>query len=375
MQERYMHRALELARRGEGLTSPNPAVGAVLVRAGEVVGEGFHRFAGSAHAEVEAIEDAGSASVGSTLYVTLEPCNHQGRTGACTEAIISACVERVIFAIADPNPTVPGRGADRLRAAGIDVVSGVCTAESTYLNRFFLHHSVTGRPWVIAKFASSLDGKTATAIGESKWITGEKARVRAHELRALVDAVVVGAGTVIADDPELTVRNLNGGSTDSPISHPLRVVLDSQGRVPSDARVFDPELAGATMVFGTDAFPVSVAEKLQTQNVAIIRTQADRKNRVDPNALLDRLGTDGVQSVMIEGGSDVHGSFFDANLVDEVWAFLSTSVIGGATAMAAIGGSGIHHLADRFRMQNPQIETLDADILVRGIRSGWRAGE
>lgn len=375
MHERFMSRALELARIAEGRTSPNPAVGAVLVRDGEIVGEGYHHFAGSAHAEVEAIRDAGPNTAGSTIYVTLEPCNHQGRTSACTEAILAVGISRLVYAVSDPNPDVDGNGAERLREAGLEVIGDVLADEARHLNRFFLHHAHTGRPWVIAKFASSLDGKIATSSGESKWITGTDARARAHELRSLVDGVVVGAGTVISDDPELTVRHVNGRTSGDGGPQPVRIILDSLGRVPIHSRVFSPDLPGSTIAASTAKIPAGRVAELRDSDVAVIKLPADATGKVSIPALLDALGDQSFQSLMVEGGGTVHGSFLSEGLVDEVWAFLSPSLIGGADSPTAVGGAGIPQLKDRFEMENSENERLGNDILIRGIRTGWRIGE
>lgn len=363
--ENWMRRALALAARGEGFTSPNPMVGAVIVRDGRVLGEGFHRRTGMPHAEVEALHAAAAAGesvAGATMYVTLEPCNHHGRTPPCSEAVLDAGIAHVVYAVADPNPTAMG-GGERLRAAGLRVTAGVCEAEAVQLNRFFLHAVRSGRPYVTAKYAMSLDGRIACRTGDSKWITGDEARRRSHELRRVVDAIVVGVGTVIADDPSLTVR-LPGRES----RQPLRVVLDGAGRAPLSSGLFSDEFAASTIVATTEALPASRERDLAARGVQVLRLPGvpDDGRRIDLCALLHALGVRGVRSVMVEGGGAVHGAFFDAGLVDEVWAFIAPVVIGGDGAPAPVGGRGADAMARALRLSQVKTEILGSDILVRG---------
>jgi diaminohydroxyphosphoribosylaminopyrimidine deaminase/5-amino-6-(5-phosphoribosylamino)uracil reductase len=361
--EFWMRRALELARRAEGRTSPNPLVGAVIVRDGRVLGEGFHRRAGLPHAEAEALRAAHESVTSATMYVTLEPCSHYGRTPPCSEAILSAGIAHVVYAVADPNPSAAG-GGRRLREAGVQVITGVCAEEAEELNRFFLHAVRTGRPYVVAKYAASLDGRIAARSGDSKWITGEAARNRAHELRHMVDAVVVGAGTVIADDPSLTVRL----PIEEP-AHPLRVVLDSAGRTPLECRLFSGELPGVTLVAATQTLPAEREAALAVRGVEVLRLPADQHGRVDVAALAQALGARGVRSMMVEGGAAVHGAFFDANLVDEVWAFVAPVIIGGAAAPGPVGGRGAETMAQALRIGKLQVESHGGDVLLRVRRA------
>jgi diaminohydroxyphosphoribosylaminopyrimidine deaminase/5-amino-6-(5-phosphoribosylamino)uracil reductase len=325
------------------------------------VGEGFHAQAGGPHAETAALLAAGSAARGGTMYVTLEPCNHHGRTPPCTEAIINAGITEVIYAVDDPNPDVRGGGRLRLEDVGINVRSGVERDAVAELIRFFDHHVRTGRPYVIAKFAASLDGRIATRTGESKWITGDEARTRAHELRSRVDAILVGAGTAAADDPRLTARVPGRKSTD-----PLRIVLDSEGRVPTDVRLYSPELAGGTVVIATDRMPFARRVELTGRGVDVWTVPANDRGLVDLAPLLDRLGGRGVQSLLVEGGAGVLGSFFDAALVNEVWAFLAPTVIGGDAAPPSVGGRGAGRLKDALNLEAVSVEHLGRDILLRG---------
>ncbi len=356
----FMQHALDLARRAEGYTSPNPMVGSVVVRDGKIVGQGYHHRAGDPHAEINALNDAGVAAQGATLYVTLEPCNHHGRTPPCTEAIIEAGIAHVVYAVPDPNPKATG-GAQHLREVGVTVTSHVCHDEAYDLNRFFFHHIHTKRPYVIAKYAMSLDGKIATKIGHSKWVTGEAARQRTHRLRHAVDAIMVGSGTAIADNPQLTVRT----GQDNP-RHPLRVVLDSKGRVSLNSRLFSTELPGKTAVATTDAMPAEHADRLIQKSIDVLCLPKDDHGRINLPRLLDVLGERQIQSLLVEGGSTVLGMLFDAGLIDEFWAFVAPVLIGGIEAPSPLAGTGIATMDEALRLNNVQVEQLGDDILVRG---------
>jgi diaminohydroxyphosphoribosylaminopyrimidine deaminase/5-amino-6-(5-phosphoribosylamino)uracil reductase len=350
--ERFMRRALILARRGLGKTSPNPAVGAVLARRGRIIGEGWHKRAGGPHAEVFAFRDCGSAfpgamehgrsrkgapttckAYGSTLYVTMEPCSTWGKTPPCTDAIVAAGVKRVVVAALDPNPKHNGRGLKILRGKGIRVESGLLAAEATALNEAFNKWITTGLPFVTAKAAMSLDGKIATRTGDSKWITSEAARREAHKLRTRVDAVLVGANTVIRDDPRLTVRHGVRGK------QPWRVVVDARGRSPRKARLFTDTLRQRTIVFTTRLSPPRWRRDLALRDVIVIGVPA-RERRVDLRVALRELARMDVTSVLIEGGGELLGSLFDARLVDKVSFFYAPNIIGGRAAVPAVAGEG-----------------------------------
>ncbi len=324
-----MARALRLARRADFRTSPNPMVGCVVVAGGVAVGEGLHERAGAPHAEVTALRGAGARARGATVYVTLEPCSHHGRTPPCTQALVAAGVSRVVVAMLDPDPRVRGRGVRLLRERGVDVDVGVGAGEAAELNRAYLQHRLTGRPLVSAKFACTLDGRIATRTGESRWITGEVARRHGHRLRHEHDAILVGVGTVLADDPLLSARYPGA-------RQPLKVVLDHHGRTPPEARV--RQGPAPLLIDSGDDLP----------------------------ALLGRLGGRGVLSLLVEGGPAVLGSFFDAGLVDRVYAYLNPSVMGGEAAPPAVAGLGAGTLADRARLERVGTERLGDDILISG---------
>jgi diaminohydroxyphosphoribosylaminopyrimidine deaminase / 5-amino-6-(5-phosphoribosylamino)uracil reductase len=356
-----MRRALELAAQADHVTSPNPMVGAVVLDAsGKTVGEGFHARAGEPHGERIALEGAGARARGGTLYVNLEPCHHQGRTPPCTEAVIAAAPARVVVAQEDPDQRVAGTGIAALRAAGIEVEVGVEREAAERLNRFYLKHRRTGRPWVTVKFAASLDGRIATRTGESRWITGEPAREEGHRLRQRHDAILVGAHTVLADDPELTNRLPDA------TRQPLRVVVDSRARIAVTARVLQDQEKASTLVVVTANAPADRREALAGTGAELVELPADPTGRADLDSLLDLLGGRGILSVLVEGGAFVHGALFDAGVVDGVVAFLAPMVIGGKDAPGAVGGEGVAKLAEARRLDNLEVNQVGDDIMVSG---------
>ncbi len=344
LDDHYMRRALALARRGQGRTSPNPCVGAVVVRGGNVVGEGYHRQAGQPHAEVEALDRASAGGRrGGTLYVTLEPCSTQGRTPPCTEAIIRAGIRRVVVAARDPNPRHNGRGLQQLRRAGIKVEQGLRADEATRLNAAFNHWIVTGRPLVIAKAAISLDGRIATRTGDSRWITDREARQAAHRLRAEADAVMVGAGTVRQDDPRLTLRHGVRGV------QPWRVVVDGRGVTRPTARLYSDRLSARTIVATTARSAARWRRQLEAAGVRVITLPA-AAGHVSLPRLLRALGQLPITSVLVEGGAGLFGALFDRHLVDEVRFFFAPLVLGGTAATGVVGGRGAGAVRDAVRL-------------------------
>lgn len=362
-----MRRALELARSVTGMTSPNPEVGAVVVRGGRIVGEGAYRGPGTPHAEVVALQHAGDLARGADVYVTLEPCSHRHtRDGeprvACAQALIDAGVSRVVYAIEDPDARTAGRGAATLAEAGIAVESGDGAAESARILEAYLKHRTTGRPFVIAKFAASLDGKIAAASGDSRWVAGEAARARAHEERMKVDAILCGVNNVLLDDPQLTARP--GGRLAG--RQPLRIVADSRGRTPLGARVLGP--GGPTIIATTQASPPTWRAAVAEQGAEVLVLPAGDGGRVDLAALLDELGRREVLSLLVEGGGVLLGSFFNRGLVDKVTAFIAPVIIGGGP-YDAVAGRGAERMADALRLRDVTIERLGDDVLVVGYPS------
>ncbi|MCP4283097.1 MAG: bifunctional diaminohydroxyphosphoribosylaminopyrimidine deaminase/5-amino-6-(5-phosphoribosylamino)uracil reductase RibD [Gammaproteobacteria bacterium] len=357
---RFMARAIKLARQGLYTTHPNPRVGCVLVRDGKLVGEGYHRYAGEPHAEPNALRAAGTNARGATGYVTLEPCCHQGRTPACTEALIEAGVSRVVAAMRDPNPLVAGAGFKRLRQAGVDVVEGVLEAESAQLNPGFIKRMQTGRPYVRCKLAMSLDGKTAMASGESQWITGTAARLDVQRLRARSDAIVTGIGTVLADDPSMNVRIAGGSVPGIPkgnaLRQPLRVVLDSRLQMPASAKMIG--LKGDTLIVSLIA---GSNQPLLNAVGAEVMLLPGSGNRIDLGLLLDQLGGRQINEVLIESGPTLAGGFLAAGLVDELMIYAAPHIMGD-NARGLLQLPGLDRMQDRISLEITDLRMVGKDI-------------
>ena len=352
--ESHMRKALALAAAGRGAVEPNPMVGAVVLDPdGRVAGEGWHAKFGGPHAEVVALAAAGDAARDGTLYVTLEPCCHHGKTPPCTDAVLRAGVRRVVAAMADPFPKVAGGGVRLLREAGVEVTVGVCEAEAEALNAPYLTLVRAGRPWVVAKWAMTLDGRTAARTGDSKWISGEESRRKVHELRGRVDAVVVGRGTVAADDPLLTARPPGPRTA-------ARVVLARSGELPERCQL------------RATAREVPVLVLTAAGNEGKLAGWADDGAEVvglaaGVDAVLAELGRRRMTNVLVEGGAGVLGAFADAGRIDEVWAFVAPVVVGGAGAMSPVGGLGVGRVADGLRLMDASVERCGDDVWVRGV--------
>ena len=358
---RWMDRALELAALGRCGASPNPMVGAVIVEAqGNLAGEGYHAAYGGPHAEIVALADAGGRARGGTLYVTLEPCAHHGKTPPCADAILAAGLRRVVVALSEPT-SLAGGGCDRLRAEGIEVHEGPGAERSRTLNRRWLHWVRYHRPWVTLKAAVSLDGRVATREGHSKWITGEGARERSLELREEHDAILVGVETILADDPRLTRRlGLN------PVSGWRRIILDSKLRTPNDAAVVQSE-PESTLIYHTAEAPVEDRRRLREAGIEMVELKADSNGRVDIEAALDHLSRREVAALLVEGGPTVHGSFNDAELIDEVALFIAPFIIGGE-GPPAIAGRGIATLEAAQRLVFEDFDRHGEDLEIRAVR-------
>ncbi len=352
-----MRRALELAARGIGQVSPGPLVGTVIVDAqGEIAGEGFYIFDQVKHAETIALDQAGARATAATVYVSLEPHAHYGRTTPCTDALIAAGIKRVVAPIEDPNPKVSGRGFAHLRQADIEVSTGLLADEAARLNEAYIHFMRTGRPFVHLKLAVSLDGKIATRTGDSRWIAGEEARARAHQLRHQYDAIMIGSGTIVTDDPLLTDRS--GKARRRPL---VRVVLDDRLRTPLDSQL--SLTASETPVLLFTLGSADAATKLRQLGLEIVSSERGAR---DPAAVLAELGRREIQSVLVEGGGVLAGAFFDAGLVDKITFFIAPMIIGGQDAPPAVAGAGAERIADAFQLDRVSVEQRGRDLEITG---------
>lgn len=350
----YMNLAIQLARGALGQTSPNPVVGAVLVKNNQIVGMGAHLKAGGPHAEVHAIQMAGDKAKGATLYVTLEPCSHFGKTPPCSDLVIKTGIKKVFVATTDPNPRVAGTGIERMKRAGIEVEIGLLQLEALQLNEVFFYNIQTGLPYVTLKTAASLDGKTATVIGESKWITGEEARNDVHQFRHQYDAILVGVNTVIRDNPSLTTRLPSGGK------NPIRIILDTQLRTPLDAQVLTDQQAPTWLITGCEVNPERV-EAFKEVGMEIIKMA---NPKISIKELLKILGVRGITSLFVEGGAEVHGSFLKERAFQQLITYIAPKLIGGKMAPAAFGGEGIEKINDAVALKIKDVDKIGNDIRV-----------
>ncbi|WP_100407123.1 bifunctional diaminohydroxyphosphoribosylaminopyrimidine deaminase/5-amino-6-(5-phosphoribosylamino)uracil reductase RibD [Bacillus solitudinis] len=346
----YMNLALQLAESTRGQTSPNPMVGSVVVKGGAIVGMGAHLKAGEGHAEVQALTMAGEKANGATIYVTLEPCSHHGKTPPCAELIIAKRLKRVVIAMVDPNPEVAGRGIKKLKDAGLEVEVGVCQSEAKKLNDVFFHYIKTGRPFVTMKSATTLDGKTATVTGKSKWITGEAAREDVHRYRHSHDAILVGIGTILADNPSLTTRLPQGGK------NPIRVILDRGLRTPLDAVIVNDK-ESPTLIFATEEASTENEKNLEARGAIVIRLF-----NYSIDTVLKELGLRGITSVFVEGGAKVNGSFLKEKAVNQLIMYLAPKLFGGTGAPTAIGGEGILEVDDALLLDITDVMKVGDDI-------------
>ena len=355
-----MRLALAQARKGLGKSSPNPAVGAVVVKDGKVVGRGFHAKAGTPHAEVHALAMAGEKAGGATIYVTLEPCHHAGRTPPCTRAVLEAGIKRVVFGASDPNPKVAGGGGEYLRSRGLEVVEGVLGGACQEEHRFFFTHITKGRPHVLLKTAATLDGKTASHTGHSRWVTGEKSRKFVHRLRNELDSICVGIGTALADDPGLTCRGIKNGRD------PLRIVVDTGLRLPPESKVINPASAAPCLLAcgpEPDAAKRTALERAGAEVLPLPLWQGG----VDLAALLAELGGRGITSLLLEGGAGLAWGFVQKRLVDEVMYFFAPKLIGGAQAPGMLGGEGFVAMDQALMLEKPTVKRFGPDIMLRAM--------
>lgn len=367
--EQHLRRTLELAERGRGRTSPNPVVGAVVVDAdGQVIGEGYHHEHGALHAERVAIESCSLDTTGGTIYVSLEPCAHSGKQPPCTEAIVDAGITRVVYASDDPTEKASGRGPGGLRDEGIEVVAaeGEIAAAARLINQPFRKHAKTGRPHVVFKSAQTLDGKVATASGDSQWISSEESRELAHRFRAECDAIAVGIGTALSDDPMLTAR-VEGVPAER---QPLRVVFDSEARLPLDSALVASAREVPVVVVVSRAAPRETVASLEAVGVDVIVAQGSSEAARVVSAL-NELGSRDIQSLLLEGGPHLAGAFFEAGEVDWMGLFLAPIVLGGKQARAAVEGSGVERVADAYRALRVQTDRIGDDLLISAFMRDW----
>jgi diaminohydroxyphosphoribosylaminopyrimidine deaminase/5-amino-6-(5-phosphoribosylamino)uracil reductase len=360
MDVRYMKRALELAQKGIGYTRPNPLVGAVIVRDGKIIGEGYHEIFGGPHAEINAFNHATEDVTGAEMYVTLEPCSHYGKTPPCAEAIVKKGIKKVVVALKDPNPKVSGRGIQLLREAGIEVITGVLEEESRKLNEIFIKYITANMPFCILKAAMTLDGKTAAVTGDSKWITGEASRQYVHELRHRVSGIMAGIGTVLSDDPYLTTRLNGSGGRD-----PHRIIVDSSARLPFTAKVINAASKAETILAVTEKAEETKLNKLREKGVRIIKTPA-KDGRVDLKFLMKALGEMEIDSVLLEGGSELNYSALEAELVDKVNIFIAPKLIGGSQAKTPVGGSGRQLMKEAVILKDIMTYSFGEDLMIEG---------
>ena len=363
LDEQMMRRAIMLARQGAGWTNPNPLVGAVVVKDGRVIGEGYHERYGDLHAERNALAACTDDPSGATLYVTLEPCCHTGKQPPCIEAVIAAGIARVVVGSRDPNPLVSGNGNAALREAGIEVVEDVLRDRCDALNPVFFRFMTTGKPYVVAKWAMTIDGKIATHTGDGRWVSCEASRADVHRLRHRLSAIMVGINTVLADDPMLTAR------CGFPANQPLRVVVDGKLRIPRESQLV--KTAGEVPVLVATALPQYVERVAELRECGIeVVSIPDENGRVDLEELVRLLGSRGIDSLLVEGGGTLHAAMFQANLVDRTIVYMAPKVCGGAHAVTPVSGAGVDLMADALELGSPMVERIEDDLKITYLRKG-----
>lgn len=359
----YMKKAIELARKGEGYTSPNPMVGALVVKAGEIIGKGYHKYYGGSHAEVYALDEAGERARGATIYVSLEPCSHYGKTPPCSLKVIQSGVKKAVIAMKDPNPLVAGKGIEQLQEAGIEVVVGILEEEAKELNEVFLKYITSEYPYIYLKTAQTLDGYLATKIGDSKWITNEKARQIGHRLRHKVDAVLVGIGTVLKDNPALTTRLPENNGKDS-----IRIILDARLETPLDSKIINQKSEASTIIVTGDQIDKEKKELLsKKEQVEILSFPLNKKGRIPLEELLKILHGRSISSILIEGGGKVNHSFLQSGLVDKIYAFIAPKILGGNDGISVFSGEGPELMKNVKVLKDIEYQRIEDNILLIGM--------
>lgn len=365
MNTKYMERAIELAKKGAGYTKSNPLVGAVIVKENKIIGEGYHQYFGGPHAEVNAFNNATESVEGATMYVTLEPCSHYGKTPPCANTIVEKKISKVVIGMMDPNPTVAGNGIKILKENGINVVTDVLKDEVENLNEIFIKYITSKVPFIILKTAMTLDGKIASYSGDSKWITNEESRNYVHEIRHRVSSIMVGVNTVLVDNPKLTTRLNNMKGID-----PIRIIVDTTAKIPLDSNVLNSDSKSKTIIATTEKADKEKLKTLKEKKAEIIITPL-KNNKVDLNYLIKKLGEQGIDSILLEGGSTLNYSALKEGIVDKVVSFIAPKIIGGTNAKTPVGGHGIEHITDAITLKDIQISKFKEDIMLQGyLRNG-----
>ena len=371
MDSLYMSRALDLAKLGAGYVNPNPLVGAVIVKDNKIIGEGYHKKYGEAHAEINAFNNATGPVAGATMYVTLEPCSHFGKTSPCVEAIINKGIKKVVVTVEDPNPLVAGRGIKILRESGIKVITGVLEDEAKKLNEIFIKFITTGLPFCGLKTAMTLDGKIATYTGDSRWVTNNKSREYVHRLRHKYSSIMVGIGTVLADDPLLTTR-LKDIDGKNPVrgKNPIRIIVDTKGNIPLDAKVLQCDENTKTIVATTESAGDEKIKDIEKTGAEVIITPS-KDNRVDLSYLMRSLGEKKIDSILLEGGSSLNYSALKEGIVDKVISFIAPKIIGGGSSKTPVGGDGIPYMKDAISLRDINIHRFEDDVMIEAyVRKG-----
>ena len=355
-----MRRALELSVKAVGFVNPNPLVGAVIVKDNRIIGEGYHEYFGGPHAEVNAFKNATEEVEGATMYVTLEPCSHYGKTPPCADAIVKNKISKVVIGMIDPNPIVAGRGIEILRSNGIEVTTGVMDTEIKKINEVFIKYITRKEPFCIMKTAMTMDGKIATSTGDSMWISNEKSRAYVHEIRHMVTGIMVGIGTVLKDDPQLTTRREGLIS-----KNPIRIIIDSTAKVPLEAKILKCDEKTKTIIATTELAKESKIEAIKQKGAEVIITP-NKNNRVDLNYLMSVLGEMGIDSILLEGGSTLNYSALDSGVVDKVITFISPKIFGGSTGKTPVGGQGVECVKDSIMLTDTEVTRFNEDVMIEG---------
>ncbi|QGT99608.1 Diaminohydroxyphosphoribosylaminopyrimidine deaminase [Candidatus Syntrophocurvum alkaliphilum] len=364
--EYYMNKAINLAKKAYGRTNPNPIVGAIIVKKNQIIGTGYHEKAGTPHAEIHALKEAGTDAKDSTVYVTLEPCNHYGKTPPCTDALIQAGIKKIVIASLDPNPLVAGKGALKLKEAGITIEIGMCKDEANKMNQLFFKYIKTNMPYISLKTAMTLDGKIATYTGDSKWISNELSRNYVHELRNIYDGILVGIGTVLKDNPSLNTR-----LDKNDIRNPVRIIIDENLDIPINSNIINTSKEQRTIIYTSKNTATKKINILESKGIEIEQTETDENNKLILEEVLNNLPKKGIYSVLIEGGGEINGSFIEKRLIDKVYWFIAPKIVGGKHAPSPVSGQGIELINQALYVERININKFENDLLITGYIRWW----